>query len=214
MKEVELAKYIIESLIEAGYDIYQEVAVGDGVVDIVVKGHNFYWAIETKTSFSFDVLSQARRNIRYFNFSSIGVPGSSYWSKGRNFARDVAETYGIGIFEVNKHNIVHEVLRAKFNRKAYISKINLLEEHKFYAEAGNAEGKYFTPFQDTKRNLIKYIQFHNGCSLKHAMNAIRHHYASLSSATNSMRQWIKDGIIKELYIENGKVYLKENKDAG
>ena len=212
MKEVELAKYIIESLTEAGYDIYQEVAVSGGVVDIVVKGHNFYWAIETKTSFSFDVLAQACRNVRYFNFSSIGIPGAHQWSKGRNFARNVAMTYGIGIFEVNRQNIVYEVQKARFNRKASTDNICLLDEHKYFAKAGNAEGKYFTPFQDSKRNLIKYIQFHNGCSLKNAMDAVRHHYSSLSSATNSMRQWINTGVIKELYIENGKVYLKKENE--
>jgi hypothetical protein len=211
MKEEELAKHIIKSLEDAGYDIYQEVAVADRVVDIVIKGHNFYWAIETKTSFSFAVLEQAYKNIKYFNFSSIGVPSAV--SGGRQFARQVAKHYGIGIFQLDKFRVVRERQKAKFNRHALTKKIRLLDEHKYFAKAGNAEGKYFTPFQDTKRNLINYIEFHNGCSLKNAMDAIRHHYSSLSSATNSMRQWINEGIIKELYIENGKVYLERRKDA-
>lgn len=211
MKEVELANHIIKSLEDAGYDVYQEVKVVDRVVDIVVKGDNFYWAIETKTSFSFAVLEQAYRNLRYFNFSSIGV--FSTVSAGRQFARQVAEHYGIGIFQLDKFKVVRERQKAKFNRKALTKKIVLLDEHKYFAKAGNAEGKYFTPFQDTKRNLINYINSHNGCSLKDAMNAIKHHYSSISSATNSMRQWIRDDIIEELYIEKGKVYLERRKNA-
>ena len=118
--------------------------------------------------------------------------------------------YGIGIFVVDSYNDVSEIQKAKFNRKVLSNLIQVVEQHKYFAKAGNSEGKYFSPFKQTKHNLINYVRKYDGCALKDAMDSIRHHYASLSSATASMRQWINSEIIDELYIENGKVFVKKD----
>ncbi len=154
MKESDLAKQLIESFDGTGYEIYQEVETPMGIADIVLKYSNFIWSIEVKTSLSLAVIAQARNNLRYFNFSSICVPRPRFgYSNGSQFAHEICRHYGIGIFKI-RYGEVTEV-KAKFQRKALTKSISLHDVQKTFAEAGNSEGRRWTPFQQTVSVLEK-----------------------------------------------------------
>lgn len=210
MKEYELAEKLIESFNGTGYEIYQEVETYIGIADIVLKHANFTWAIEVKTSLSLQVIAQAWHNQKIYNFSSICVPSPRRTrSKGADFAHKACADNGIGIFKIDRYGNVSEVLKAKFNRPILKHRVNLVDQQKTYAKAGNANGDRWTPFNQTVSELKRYIKNNPGCKLKDALNNIGHHYASLSSAQNSIRQWINSGVIQGIEINRGILTCKD-----
>lgn len=208
IKETDLAKALIESFDGTKYEIFQEVETYIGIADIVLK-HSFIWAIEVKTSLSLQVIAQAWMNTRIYNFSSICVP-SVRSSKGAELAHKICRDYGIGIFKI-RHGACDEILKARFNRKAMIKSVRLVDQQKDFSEAGNANGERWTPFNQTVSELKRYIVKHPSCKLKDALTNIKHHYSSLSSAQNSIRQWIYSGVIQGIEINRGILTLTEDK---
>lgn len=73
---------------------------------------------------------------------------------------------------------------------------HLNENQKNYAKAGNAEGRRWTPFQNTNQQVINYIKKNEGCSLKQLIESINHHYHSNTNARSCIAKWIKEGVIK------------------
>jgi hypothetical protein len=208
--ETELAEIVVRYLRDMDYEVFQEVELFQGGqrVDIVARHGRILWAIETKLSLSLAVLDQAWRDRQWFHYSSVAVP-SSRESAGRELAVRVGHMIGVGILSVNGPSELHESAPAVMNRKAMTQYVHLHEEQKNWAAAGNSQGLRWSPFQSTKRELIQYVQQHEGCRLKDAMGIIKHHYNSHSTATGSMRKWINDGVIKELRIEHGKVFIRK-----
>lgn len=210
LKETDLAKTMIGILEDGGYEVFQEVQAYEGygspVIDIVAKQGKILWSIETKVSLSMDVLAQAFWNMRYFHYSSICIPKAK-GSKGRYFALKVARDHGIGVFSIWPDGAGVELEKARFNRRAFSASIKLHERQKTFAEAGNNNGKHWSPFQQTKENLIWYVTKHEGERLSALVAEISHHYSTPSEAANCIRQWIKKGVIKELRIDRGRVYL-------
>lgn len=210
MKEYELAEKFIESFNGTDYEIYQEIETYIGIADIVLKHANFTWAIEVKTSLSLQVIAQAWYNQMIYNFSSICVPSPRRTcSKGADFAHKACADKGIGIFKIDRYGNVSEILKAKFNRQILKHRINLVDQQKTYAKAGNANGDRWTPFNQTVSELKRYIKKYPGCKLKDALMNIGHHYASLSSAQNSIRQWINSGVIQGIEINRGVLTCKD-----
>ncbi len=212
MKETDVAKYMVDHFKELNYEVYQEVtAPGGGIVDIVAKIGNIMFAVEVKTSLSLAVLAQAFNNKRYFHYSSICIP-SKRMSGGSNFARQIARDYGIGVFElINGNGYIDEVVEPKLNRKSLFKKVELFDEQKDWAEAGNADGKRYTTFGNTRKLLINYVTKNEGCKMKDALKEIKHHYRSSSSANTSLSHLISINVIDELEKVKGKLYLKEKK---
>jgi len=203
IKESDLAKQLIQSFDGSQYEIYQEVGTPCGVADIVIKS-NFIWSIEVKTSLSLAVMAQARNNLRYFNFSSICVPRPRKGNtNGAFFAREICKSFGIGIFKIDQFGEVNEI-KAKFQRKALTKKIDLYEIQKTYAEAGNSNGRRWTPFNQTCLELAKYVSKNPGCKLRDALKHIKHHYASISSACQSIPDLIDRGIIDTITTDKDK----------
>ena len=204
LKETDLAKILIESFIGTEYEIYQEVETYIGIADVVLKHANFTWAVEVKTSLSLQVIAQAWMNCRKYNFSSICVPKGRH-SKSSQFALDICRRYGIGVFKIKNNDSlekVTEVLKAKFRRNVG-EPVRLVDQQKTFAAAGNGDGSRWTPFNQTVSELKMYISKKPGCKLKDALNNIGHHYASLSSAQNSIRKWIRSGVIQGIVIDRG-----------
>jgi len=212
MKETELAEQMIKILDDGDFEIFQEVQIYEGigspVVDIVAKQGNILWSIETKTSFSMDVLAQAFWNKRYFHYSSVCISHKND-SKARQFAFRVASKFGIGVFVIWPDGASREIEKAKFNRKAFTSQIKLNEQQKTYAKAGNNNGSRWSPFQQTKENLIRYVTKNEGDRLSSLVAEISHHYNTPSTAAGCIRQWINNGVIKELRIDRGRVFLND-----
>ena len=204
MKETEVAKHIVDYL--SGFDLYFEVPFGD--VDIVMKQDNIFTAIEVKVRLNFKVVEQAYMNVRNYNYSYIAVPNG----KDRSFAYQICEHYGIGVLEVYFHNgkfsSVTEKIKPKFNRKSLTKYIHLNDEmKKSIPGASGSDGTTRTAFKITLENIEEYVSRHSGCKIQEVFENINHHYYSISSAKNSIYKWIREGIIKSLYIDNGKLYL-------
>jgi len=210
MKETEAAMAVIEMLTD--HEIYQEVKTPWGTTDIVAKCGSILWAIEVKLSLNLVVLGQAWCNTQYFHYSSIAVPKTNR-KKGALAADHFCRQNGIGIIYIGNNYLgkpyASENLSAHFHRKAFTKYINLYEEQKTWAMAGNADGRAYTPFMGTKQQLIEYVKKHPGCPVREAMENINHHYHKLSTAMSCIRQWINKGVISELSLQNGGLYIAE-----
>jgi len=108
-------------------------------------------------------------------------------------------------------------IQGRMNRKAWARKLRdcLTPEHRTYAEAGTNTGRHWSPFQATKRDLIKYVEKHPGCTMKDAIDGITHHYSSDSNARSTLGKWIGDGVISEIKPEQDgrsfRMYVKGSK---
>lgn len=197
--EADLASAVIGHLRATGWDIYQEVTTGWGVADIVAKQPNsrVCWVIECKMALGFGVLEQAIRQQHIANRVSIAVPGGH---KGSNAAARCCESLGIGFLECSPGLGVSERVLARLNR-ALLGKWNrssladiLRPEHQTHAEAGTNRGGYWTPFKETCRKVVGYVQLHPGATAKDVIDSIEHHWTG-KSARYTMLNCIERGII-------------------
>ncbi len=203
--EVELARDIIAWLNKDGWEVYQEVKVDGPVADIVAKRGPVIWVIEAKVSFGLDVMEQAEHWIHRANMVSVAVP----WTKDPHFKKRICSKFGIGVL-VRVHEdtyikswAIREDVRPEFFRKVITKWDDILrEEHKTYCEAGSVGShKRFTPFEETRQNLIRIVAASPGISLNEALKKFKHHYKSDSSARSCLVDYILKGIISELRIE-------------
>src|SRR4030065_1326652 len=143
MKETDLAKPVINWLLDQHWEVYQEVQYSGPIADIVAVRHGIMWIIECKTSYGFTVLQQASQWAVHYR--SVAIPREKY-----GYRRDylVAQYYyRVGVMEVNsQYNDVREVIMAplvyrKNNLvKQYLSQ--LTELHKTFAQAGSKGGQH------------------------------------------------------------------------
>ena len=185
MKEIDLAKSVVNWLVEQHWDVYQEVQFnyGGSIADIVAVRHGVMWIIESKISYGFAVLQQASRwSVHY---RSVAVPNEIY-----HHHRDyrVAEYYyRVGVLEVNpKYEDVWEIVKAplayrKNNMvKYYYSK--LVELHKTFAPAGSKGGQHLTPYKRTMMEVKKTIENNPGCTIKDLYQQLgKMHYSDINS---------------------------------
>ena len=180
IKETDLAKPVVDWLLEQNWQVYQEVqfdSSGDAA-DIVAVRNGIIWIIETKTTFGFSVLEQAARwSVHY---RSVAVP----WARARHYR--VAEYYyQVGVIEIYKDD-VQEVVKAPLIRinhqyaKKHLS--SLLELHKTFSPAGSAGRQHLTPYKYTMMEVRKVIEANPGCTISFLFEYLgRMHYGSKSS---------------------------------
>jgi len=189
---------------DLGWDTYQEVQVNSygSIADIVATRGAVTWVIETKLSFGLAVMEQAERWRRYSNRISIGIPWIKTSALGQSFLR----TLGIGMLRVSKHATyptegweyeVSEEIPAHTLHKHLIRSIrcSLKEEQRIFAEAGNCLGRRFSPFQATCLGVKNEVTRQPGITIKELLGRINHHYASPSSARQSIAKWAVAGKI-------------------
>jgi len=211
MLEKDLAKHFIEFF--SCFNLYFEVDYWR-CVDIVALAENYTVAIEVKTSFNFKVLEQAVENRNRFNYSYIGIPATKSLTL---FQRKLCEDYGIGLLIYDEKYIrarggVLELVAPKLNRHASKSKLlPFLHEYSKKSIAGSksGDGTKITAFSITVENLCVYVKRNNGCLLKVAVDNFNHHYGDHKSACVNLYKWITKGVIKEVELRDGKLYLTE-----
>jgi len=210
--EAELAKIVVDWLNLEKWEVYQEVSYGWGrpVIDIVAVRGQITWAIEVKKSLSLALIEQAHKHLYQANYVSITVPDTSREVKGHFIAGRMLNHWGIGILKISRRGILREEAEARLHRthKGLNLRRLLNESQKTFAEAGNSEGKHWSPFQETVRCLKAFVESHPGCLLKDAVESINHHYASTAGAKTSLVQWIRTGVIKGICLEKEGRYLK------
>lgn len=112
---------------------------------------------------------------------------------------------------------VAEVVPAPLHRRVSPRlKDDLREEHKTWAEAGNAAGKRWTPFQGTAEALKRIVRRRGEVPFKDLIDELAHHYATDASARRSLQALIEQGVIPgvELRRDGGAllVVFKEEPD--
>jgi len=225
IKETDVAKAVIAWLKDSKWEVYQEVESDPGYpcprADIVARMDPVLWVIEVKNSFSLKVLEQAVKWGRYANCISVAVPKKkgqwrSYTAGRRDFESSLCTLLGVGLIEINvrKGFEVKEIIPPKLRRKVAYKQLRSLlkEEQKTWAEAGNADNNYYTPFKATVRDVVGYVSKNRGCTMREVLENVHHHYRSDSTARACLSKFILGGIIGEIEMVRGdkekRMYLK------
>lgn len=210
MKESYLASIIINHFEDKGYESYKEVSADKGSrrSDCFFVKRNEHGEIvdgiivETKIAYSLKVIEQAFKWKGMCNRVYIGVPKSKRkdW-KLRKFGNDICKNYlKIGVIEVDSKDIVYETIESEYNTKPKYP--TLYEEQKLNIAGDN--GKYFTLFKRTIATINAYLEDKEEIDYKTLIENIEHHYASNSSAKQSLKSYIGTLIPGFSLIQDGK----------
>lgn len=224
--EQKIAEIVVAYLEALGAEVYQEVEVSGGVADIVARVHAEIWIVEVKQTLRLSLIAQAMDRRRLAHRVYIAAP----YTRNVRDVIDICDAVGIGLLEVHSGDLnsphrwdqpkVNERVRARrWNRRPVDLAARLKPEHKTHAKAGavNAAGRW-TPFRDTCEQLARVVAAEPGVTLKAAIDRIKHHYSSRSSAVSSVAHWITRGKVAGVRIEHtdGKpptLFPVERKDA-
>lgn len=200
--EADIAK-VVTDYYNDGFEVYPEVPIGGGIIDIMVKDLNIITSIEVKKSFSFDVLEQAIRNKQYAHYSCIAVPAfQKQW-----FKRQLCRDYGIGLILVrmdNKYLNVELVQEAKFNRHVTLPKF---EEWMKKSVSGSKNDR-MTAFKNMIQEIETKVRRSGGVAeFEEVFDLAISTYSSIQSAKNTLRAHCRNGIVKEFKFEGSKIIL-------
>lgn len=193
---------VIDHLQELGHDVYQEVEVAGmgGSADIVclVNGGPEVWIIETKTSWSLELLQQCliRRRMAHRIFAAV-----PYGPRNVMAGPDIAHRLGIGVMQVARgapeHGIAPRIdLTFGLPPRLTSRRLDWIEvlrpEHKTAARAGGSGAGRWTPYRATCAALADFVRAHpGGVPLRQAIESVKHHYATPSTARSSLAHWIR-----------------------
>lgn len=201
--EIEVAARVVQWLQDHDWEVYQEVQINSygAVADIVATFNNLTWVIEVKTGLNIAVIAQAVHWTRYAHYVSVAIPSGHYHS----FFDDILKWKGIGLI-LN----LWESIRPRLNRKAYSDKLrrSLCNEHKTFAPAGNADGRRFTPYQNTCLQVAREVVAMPGITVKELIGRIDHHYGSISTARSCILRWAEAGYIKGVRVERDGSFIR------
>lgn len=219
--EAQLAEKVVAWLNEQGWDVYQEVqpfAYGS-VADIVAIRGALTWVIETKLVLNMNVIQQAWDWRNHANFISVATPRKKSERLDGMMVRFL-KFLNLGRLSIDEFTVI-EIVQPNLERNIARNLRNCLsEEHKNYAKAGNADNKYWTPFQGTAKAVYYFVNLNPGCTTKEIVDNVKTHYGSTTTARSCISQYIQRNIIKGIKYEKvGKTlkfytdeaYLKHNK---
>lgn len=195
-------------------EVYQEVALsvgGGSVIDIVADEGASLWAIEAKTSLSWDLLAQAANRKRWAHKVSVAIPYRKWKSPTRSYVEDLLRREGIGLIMVGKAGSVTFVVAPEFRRKVNDIRGGLRamlnEAQKTFVEAGTAGGGHWTPFKQTCAEVLRVVKREPGIQAKELVESISHHYRKDSTAKACLIKWGRKGIIPEVELRQEGKYL-------
>lgn len=210
--EADLAVPVVEWLTEQGWDVYQEVQTATGpIADIVATQGQLVWVVECKKAFGLAVLEQAEHWLPYAHYVSVAYPHVPSPRRGTLPLR-VADWLGIGTLGVQKFGDFGGALsdfcfesRPPLLRREppclYLLRRQLNEAQRAYAPAGNAEGRFWSPFRATCDAVRAYVQQHPGAAMKEVVDSVRHHYRTDSTARSCLVKWAEEGKIRGVRLE-------------
>lgn len=214
--ETEVGEAVLNYLADCKCECYCEVKVYSSRIDIVAVSGSIYTTIELKTRLSLDVLGQAidRRN---YGHRSVAVYPDPKRSSSKDYTprtlSAIHASTGIGIWTVHgsgSNAYVREIYRPTINRRPHhLKQLKKALCPEQMHQAAGVNKAYWSPFVETKRALINFVEEHQGCTLKDAIREIKHHYATHSTAYNSMGKWIREGVIKELEYRDKGLFTKQ-----
>jgi hypothetical protein len=154
---------------------------------------------------SLKVIEQAHNWRHFSNLASVAVPAGK---RNTAFAKTVLEMFGIGLITIGSMlkwvdpgtvdvADVNEILVPKVNRCPGLTLRRCLrEEHKTFAEAGNANKLRWSPFQQTCADVRKYVEQHPGVTLKQLVDSVKTHYHSPQTARICIAKYVEMGVLK------------------
>ena len=211
--EQAMAAEVVRWLNDQGWDVYEEVqAFSSGPrADIVAIRDALIWVIECKTTFSLDVIAQAREWSWLASAVSVAVP-SGRDSRARRFAEHCCRTEGIGVIYVAPLDPEFEWARGKWGctapafRRVRKSPLRnaIHNSHKRF-RAGNANCEYHTPWRATCEELRRVVGDSPGLTMKEVLAKMNgHHYQGDASARSSLVRQVRIGIIKGVRLDKSK----------
>lgn len=217
MRETEIGAAVVDALEADGWDVYQEVAVGGGIADVVGVRDGKACIVECKTRLAVSLVEQAIDRTRTAHWVWVAVPKTRRrgWLMG-----EILRDKGIGLMIVGRDGAftVTGVTRKswpKLNRHAHSNAKRLMAslepEHKAYAKAGERNGKRWTPWTSTCRRALWRVQANGPMTVSALMASIDHHYNSHSAARSSFVQWLRAGSVPGLRIIEGRPLRVEEK---
>ncbi len=197
--ESTVAEVVVAHLIERHRaDVYQEVEVPGGVADIVARVRAELWIVEVKTSLSLALITQAMDRRRLAHRVIIAAPTTRH----QGDVGAICEEVGLGLWTVkvgsdsewDPSEVRVIVDGRRCNRRPVSLAAKLRPEHQTHAKAGSvgAAGRW-TPYRHTCEQLAGVVRRDPGITLKAAIDGIKHHYRTASSARSSLASWIQEG---------------------
>jgi len=212
-KETQVAEPIVAWLVEMGWEVFQEVATRHGAggrADIVARKKRLLWIVEVKRGLDLSLLAQGHEWKGRAHMVSLAYPKGKL-SKTRRVAQHFAGLEGLGLIEVGKKRgwgdvedqvRVEEVARPSITRRIW-SPFKLNEGQKTYAKAGNADGRFRSPFKETCKRVREVVEQQPGLTIREVVELVDHHYASKQSAQNGLRTWAGEGAIEGVVLRGG-----------
>lgn len=206
--EAEVAAAVVEYLQAQGYDVYQEVELIERGIraDIVARRGPELTIVETKTSASLVLLSQAMERRRFAHRVYIAIPVVS---------RDMVEVcgdLGIGVMRVRmgypneSPEVSEQVTSRRWNTRPMKLASKLRPEHKTACQAGSPTGGHWSRWRDTCARLAALVGRKPGLDLKQALQASTHHYSSLRCAASTMAGHIREGRVAGVVLKDGALW--------
>lgn len=204
--EVDIARPVVEWLRAQHWTVYQEVSLGYGcrIVDIVATQGILAWAVEVKTSLSLEVIGQAREIRHECSFVSVAVPRPKRMhnkTSGRNYAEWCMRRDGIGMLYVSGDYVTDSIVPALNRKRRMRIEDRLVDAQQDWAQAGNANGDRWTPFQQTCRNVRRYVTEHPGVMIREVFEHAEHHYSTDATARACLLKWARVGKVKGVRCE-------------
>lgn len=211
-REQDVAAVVVAWLESCGHDVYQEVECRGGVADIVTLAgpRREVSVVEVKTGWSLDLLEQcaARRRVAHRVWAAVPRSKADHSVLFHKFGIGVLLVSPADKYSPASVGVRCEAERVSSDRRHGEDLRNRLRpEHKTHAKAGaiGAGGRY-TPFAATCRALREVVEDAPGITIKDAIKATKHHYASVASAISSLRKLIDDGVVEGVRLREGRLY--------
>lgn len=217
--EEDFAATLVDWLRDLKWEVYQEVQShrGDSRADIVAVQGRLLWVIETKLSFSLELLWQAWQWKHWAHYVSVSVPAGMQGSKGKRMTQHFCRLMEIGLLVGRRAGYTKleggefdEEIAPRLDRKANVGPIRdtLTEEHKTYAKAGNSHGLFYSPFRATCDRVKKAVTQQPGLTMKELIDGIETHYQSTATARSSLAKWIDKGVVEGVRSERDGRFLR------
>ena len=197
IKEVEMGDILVPYL-SMNNEVFQEVSLGYGeACDLVARDKDKkVHCIEMKLRLNLEVLCQVMHWYKKADFVWIAVPYGE--KKKANRLWQLFNTLSIGVILVSKdtsHNVYIERNARKLNNKPFNWNEYLSKNHANDVKAGSKSGKRSTPFSRTVSRIKCYKKNNPDATIEDCLKNIKHHYANITSARNSIKKLMKNKII-------------------
>lgn len=180
--ETALAAAVVAHLRGEDYDVFSEVLCDGNVADIVAtRADGIALVVETKAQFGITVLEQAYRWKEWATHVAIATPaGDPRGFIDTDLRRFMLHDLGIGWYTVTPRAVT-SILRARQLNSAARIVDYLHPEQRTFAEAGNAKGQRFTPYQKWMRDVAAWVAEHPGKKPSQVVDAVPGPYGRRSA---------------------------------